>query len=286
MSWSDFLKSFFGNGSSRKERDWRDVFSKDGESKENSAFSKFRDGLHRQLEDLFKKFGYSNFPPALEPPDSSVTPRINEEDILKDIEPFLNKEIESFMKREFEYFSPPSGKQWDFHKHFEFGKSFGPNWGNIQPKEWKGFEDGDIDGKIDDKEVSKMFERLHKNPGLDKPKMFNEHKSVSISTFRSADGKIEQKKTIKDSSGREETTVTRTVGDKIHSVTTKIDEKGEQEKVETLKNMDEKDLSSFEEAWKSGTRLKQESLLPPPSNSTGDKSDDEIFSKIFKMSWK
>lgn len=50
---------------------------------------------------------------------------------------------------------------------------------------------------------------------------------------------MEQKKTVRDSSGREETTVTRTMGDKSHTVTTRVDQSGIPETVETFTNIDE-----------------------------------------------
>lgn len=51
--------------------------------------------------------------------------------------------------------------------------------------------------------------------------------------------KIEQKKTVRDSSGREETTVTRTLGDKSHTLTTRVDPSGIPETTETFTNIDE-----------------------------------------------
>ena len=44
---------------------------------------------------------------------------------------------------------------------------------------------------------------------------------------------------VRDSQGREQTTITRSLGDQSHSVTTKIGEDGKQEKHETFTNMAE-----------------------------------------------
>ena len=59
--------------------------------------------------------------------------------------------------------------------------------------------------------------------------------------------RIEEKRTVRDSSGREETTVTRTIGDKSHSVTTRVDPSGIPETTETFTNVDEGSRAEFTE---------------------------------------
>ena len=50
---------------------------------------------------------------------------------------------------------------------------------------------------------------------------------------------MEQWRTVEDSSGRKEESCTRCVDGKLHTVTRKIDDKGNEEKIEEFKNMDE-----------------------------------------------
>lgn len=57
---------------------------------------------------------------------------------------------------------------------------------------------------------------------------------------------MEQKKVVRDSSGREQSTVTRSIGEQTHSVTTILDEQGRKEHREDFNNMDE---SMFDDVY-------------------------------------
>lgn len=74
--------------------------------------------------------------------------------------------------------------------------------------------------------------------------------SFSSQTISGTDGKIEQRRTVRDSSGNEETTITRSIGDQTHSVTVKKDKTGATEKIENFQNIDQDDLSKFEDKWR------------------------------------
>ena len=53
---------------------------------------------------------------------------------------------------------------------------------------------------------------------------------------------MEERRTVRDSSGREETTVTRRMGDSSHTVSTIRDEQGHEEKYETFKNIEKGEI--------------------------------------------
>lgn len=60
---------------------------------------------------------------------------------------------------------------------------------------------------------------------------------------RKPDGTIEQKRIIKDNDGNEEITVSRQIGDKLHTITTKKDKDGVETKTEDLVNIDKNDVT-------------------------------------------
>lgn len=63
--------------------------------------------------------------------------------------------------------------------------------------------------------------------------------SMSTRIVKLPDGSVEQHKTVRDSEGNEEITVTRQIGDKKYTVVTKKDKTGAETKIEDLYNMDE-----------------------------------------------
>ncbi|GFO36923.1 hypothetical protein PoB_006342800 [Plakobranchus ocellatus] len=99
--------------------------------------------------------------------------------------------------------------------------------------------------------------------------------------------KLEQKRVVRDSSGREESSVTRSIGDKSYTVTTITDDSGAQEKHEKLQNMDEGDLNRFEELWskprQEGSKSPADSMLNPKLSSPSliDPRDQSIFHRLF-----
>lgn len=67
--------------------------------------------------------------------------------------------------------------------------------------------------------------------------------SMSTRIVQLPDGTVEQHKTVRDSEGNEEITVTRQIGDKKYTVVTKKDKTGAETKIEDLYNMDESEFA-------------------------------------------
>lgn len=80
---------------------------------------------------------------------------------------------------------------------------------------------------------------------------------------------METHRTVRDNEGNEETTITRKIGDKEHTVTKRRDKNGKEEIIENLVNLDEKDLDSF-------LHKKLPEFQPP------DVHKPSIFDKFFK----
>lgn len=89
---------------------------------------------------------------------------------------------------------------------------------------------------------------------------------------------VEIHKTTRDSQGNEETTITRQMGDKQYTVTTRRDKSGKEERIEDMVNMDEKDIDGFLGIWN------RPKLPPPPSPSHSHDDPNRYFpfDKYFK----
>lgn len=60
---------------------------------------------------------------------------------------------------------------------------------------------------------------------------------------------METHRTVRDSAGNVETIVTKQVGDKQYTLTTRTDKHGKQEKHEEMINIDDNELSNFTDDW-------------------------------------
>ena len=63
--------------------------------------------------------------------------------------------------------------------------------------------------------------------------------SVSTQIVRRPDGSVEERRTVRDTDGNEETRITRQIGDKMHTIVTKKAKDGSEIKSEDIVNMDE-----------------------------------------------
>ncbi|KAK3762871.1 hypothetical protein RRG08_051024 [Elysia crispata] len=262
------------------------------------------DSLHRQMEDIFKGFGNIDFPsdfsaPSMAPNDPENEGSDNKIFIWSGPSPFFRqspdhsrKNPRDFMLKEDEndnLIQPEAIKP-----RFKQGPGHDmPRWDKYSPEK---MEDTDLDGKLSDENVLALIKKpgedsktdVKKQPPQMKPGSFFSRQSVSISTFNGSDGKVEQKRVVRDSSGREESTVTRSIGDRSHTVTTVKDDSGAQEKHEELHNMNEGDLSKFEELW-SKRKLERpssspvDSMLSPraPGMLPVNPNDQGLFFKFF-----
>ncbi|XP_064416626.1 HCLS1-associated protein X-1 isoform X2 [Latimeria chalumnae] len=117
---------------------------------------------------------------------------------------------------------------------------------------WKMFPNKQDGGLKEDKDLDSQVT----SEGLDKvlkpsePKANSYFKSVSITKVTGPDGTVEERRTVRDSQGNEETTVTRTKGDQTFITTSKKDEHGQEKQAERMINMDDRDLAQFTEEWK------------------------------------
>jgi len=93
-----------------------------------------------------------------------------------------------------------------------------------------------------------------------------------------SDGTTEYYRTVRDSEGNEETTVTKQIGDQRYSVTTHTDSKGEKQQTERFENIEEGDMETFKKKW---SKLHQ-SPLYPRIDKEPKPNDLSIFDKFFK----
>ncbi|XP_031462274.1 HCLS1-associated protein X-1 [Phasianus colchicus] len=87
--------------------------------------------------------------------------------------------------------------------------------------------------------------------------------SVSVTTVTLPDGAVEERRTVQDSQGHRETTITRRRGDQAFITTTKEDGQSKDYREEVL-NMDDRELAQFAGTWPQRDEL----LTPPRSDSS------------------
>ncbi|XP_011685787.1 PREDICTED: uncharacterized protein LOC105448744 [Wasmannia auropunctata] len=115
--------------------------------------------------------------------------------------------------------------------------------------------DTDLDGRVSTEEFSKMWNKG--NTEITKPSVQN---NFSIGRFvrkeitRRSDGTIEKKQVIRDSEGNEETIISKEADNKTYVVTIKKDKNGIETKSEDLFNMDESELTEFNQKWKASVK--------------------------------
>lgn len=135
--------------------------------------------------------------------------------------------------------------------------------------------DKDLDGKLNMGDLYSIFKGSGENTldVLREPKSFGErffNQSVQVKTIIKPDGLLETQKTVRDSQGNEELTITHKLGDKEYTIIKKLDKEGKEETQEILINMDENDKAIFQ---KSNHK---------PKEFSGSYFDNSLFSKFFK----
>lgn len=106
-------------------------------------------------------------------------------------------------------------------------------------------------------------------------------KYSTITKKYNPDGSVEIHSSKKDSSGNEETTVSRTLGDQTHTVINKTSKNGEQETKEDFVNMHENELKQFDDKWKSNQESPRSKLLVP-NDENSKISNSDFFSSWWK----
>jgi len=107
-------------------------------------------------------------------------------------------------------------------------------------------------------------------------------KSSSVSKKINPDGSIETTTKRQDSDGNNEVITSRKIGEQTHTVTIKKNKAGEEEKIESFLNMDEKDLKGFDDQWNKGhDKSPRNQMLKSDSQSIIDNLPD-AFSSWFK----
>ncbi|XP_012273037.1 HCLS1-associated protein X-1-like [Orussus abietinus] len=116
-------------------------------------------------------------------------------------------------------------------------------------------EDTILDGKFNSKDLIQAWKNREQEPSeevqITKPFESHSYKKMnSIRIIQRPDGTVEKHKTFTDSQGNKETVITRQIGDKVHTIKTKVDPTGTETKFEDLINMNENDLKQFDQQWR------------------------------------
>ncbi|KAH9518334.1 hypothetical protein Btru_016446 [Bulinus truncatus] len=247
------------------------------------------EALQKQMEEMMKGFGFIDFSSVFQTPKikAPMDPRTDEKVDGSvtiwpgSVSPFFHSGLDRERKSPRDYMLKADGNNND--------RNVSPRQKSpillVPPDDLPNTKDSDLDGKISEDRLLDIIEKPNLEEQYDskhtfqKPTFFSSSKSYSFSTFRGPDGRIEEKKVVRDSNGREESTVTKILGDKTYSVTEVIHPDGKQEKRETYNNVDEKDLSHFLNMWKTQAPMDR-SLMPSASTELGS-NDSDLFFKFF-----
>ncbi|XP_040394858.1 LOW QUALITY PROTEIN: HCLS1-associated protein X-1-like [Cygnus olor] len=118
-------------------------------------------------------------------------------------------------------------------------------------------EDRDLDSQVSSAGLGTILRP-------DEPQPRSYFKSVSVTKVTLPDGAVEERRTVQDSHGRRETTVTLRRGDQAFVTTTKEDGTGKDYREEVL-NMDDRELAQFAGTWPQQDELHAPTLSDPSS---------------------
>uniref|UniRef100_H3AYH4 HCLS1 associated protein X-1 n=1 Tax=Latimeria chalumnae TaxID=7897 RepID=H3AYH4_LATCH len=176
---------------------------------DSSGFSQ----LFQDLDELFSGAGAWDFPsrhfeiPSVEAPPPSSNPH-SEKHRGKSLRDWMLKYPDSHLRsnssREGSEEASQPGPQWLSTVQF---MQFEDMWKMFPNKQDGGLkEDKDLDSQVTSEGLDKVLKPSE-------PKANSYFKSVSITKVTGPDGTVEERRTVRDSQGNEETTVTRTKGD-------------------------------------------------------------------------
>lgn len=246
------FRSFFGiprNRSERRERMPDEFYNEEEEREdytrgERDPFETFVNPLEmerffsQQMDDMLKNFGFGQgffggFPAMPDHPAIEQFPAIRQEE---DEEESGGRDF--MLKRDGSrkgYIDPDGPIKRD------------KDIGEVSPRELDElYED---QPKSSDRQTFSAFGSFFPNPWFSQPNekggmehSFNFGRSVTQRTVRLPDGRIEEHKTVKDSDGRETTTVTKRFGDQSHTVTTIKHPDGTEEHRENRNGVSDNDM--------------------------------------------
>ncbi|XP_074665384.1 HCLS1-associated protein X-1 [Strix aluco] len=118
-------------------------------------------------------------------------------------------------------------------------------------------EDQDLDSQVSSAGLGTILRP-------DEPKSRSYFQSVSVTKVTLPDGAVEERRTVQDSQGHRETTVTRRRGDQAFITTTKEDGQSKDYREEVV-NMDDRELAQFAGTWPRQDELRAPNLSDPSS---------------------
>lgn len=122
----------------------------------------------------------------------------------------------------------------------------------------------DLDGKIDKESLLKFWhdpKNQQIEPVNEPQKLHEKFFTGAVSSTQiitRSDGTVEKHQTFKDNDGNKRTIVRRQIGDKIHELITNQNKDGIETKTENFINMDENEIKTFNDKWKSDSGQNQQ----------------------------
>uniref|UniRef100_V5H0D1 Putative hcls1 associated protein x-1 n=1 Tax=Ixodes ricinus TaxID=34613 RepID=V5H0D1_IXORI len=238
MNLHELFRSFMGFPNRRDpglgEPTYRDDsgsgFGGDGSPYDGSFFAEPWEML-RHFEDVFRHFGLAEFPHGAELDEGS-----------------RREDLRDRMLKVPDYTEPFWGSQMP---HLPVGPHFPSGPGQLEDNR---FRDMDLDDHVAARGIDSLLAQPP-DPGVVvgvQPQP-DTRGSTSMHTFTSINGKVEEKRVTTDAEGNQVVSVTRSLGDRSHTVTTRTGPQGSVQTEEHFVNMDEGDKAKFDEMWGSAS---------------------------------
>lgn len=211
-------------------------------------------GMMKHLDEVFRNFGLTEFPPLPHVPHGPALEGPEEPLDLRD-----------------RMLKVP-----DYTEPFSWGSPMGPQFAPGPSQEMETpFRDTDLDAHVAASGIDSLL-APSEEALLPQQRSWG---SSSVHTFTSVNGKVEEKTVVTDPEGRQEVTVRRSLGDRSHTLMTRIRPDGAVDTEEHFVNMDEEDKAKFEDMWNKASSPEVCEIVPFTRG--GDASYGSIFQKLF-----
>ncbi|XP_019638467.1 PREDICTED: HCLS1-associated protein X-1-like [Branchiostoma belcheri] len=221
-----------------------------------SDMMKHFDEMFHTFDELFRQLGTVEFPP-LPPPHRPGVPGIEpppsgpgHERSLRDK---MLKEPGAIPEGGSSRSEQPRSEQPTQKRYPQFEDFWKNPFGQLPPSPWEkppsspqDKVDKDLDAQISASDLETVLPRQQPSQPPQGRSFF---KSITTTTIRGPDGKVEQRRTVRDGSGNEETVVTRNDGDQTHTVVTRRDPSGREETREEISDIDQGISSHPDDRW-------------------------------------
>ncbi|CAH1254947.1 HAX1 [Branchiostoma lanceolatum] len=208
-----------------------------------SDMMKHFDEMFHTFDELFRQLGTVEFPPLPPPHRPGIEPPPSGPGHERSLRDRMLKEPGAIPEGGSSRSEQPRAEQPTPKRYPQFEDFWKNPFGQLPPSPWENPPsspqdkvDKDLDAQISSSDLDTILPRQQPSQPPQRRSFF---KSITTTTIRGPDGKVEQRRTVRDGSGNEETVVTRNDGDQTHTVVTRKGPSGREETREEISDIDQ-----------------------------------------------